>query len=87
MRGCPTGRHLAFPTNERESHATDNGLFWSLQEGLSVRRRVQTALFRHVVAQRRREATARQNAGHYRKWLNWANTFEQPPARMRGGLR
>ena len=27
----------------------------------------------------------RQPAGHYGKWLNWANALEQPPARLRGG--
>ena len=47
----------------------------------------QTALFRHVAARKAWGATARQAAGHYEKWLNWANTFEQPPARLRGGLR
>ena len=54
---------------------------------LSVRPNVQNALFRHVAARRGRKATARQNAGHYGKWLNWANAPGQPPARMRGGLR
>ena len=29
----------------------------------------------------------RQAAGHYGEWLNWANALEQPPARLRGGLR
>ena len=29
----------------------------------------------------------RQAAGHYRECLNWANALEQPPARLRGGLR
>ena len=29
----------------------------------------------------------RQAAGHYGKWLNWANALEQPPASLRGGLR
>ena len=52
---------------------------------LSVRPNVQNALFRHVAARRGRKATARQNAGHYGKWLNWANAPGQPPARMRGG--
>ena len=52
-----------------------------------VRPNVQTAPFRHVVARRGRKATARQNAGHYGKWPNWANASEQPPARLRGGLR
>ena len=46
---------------------------------------IQSAPFRHVVARRGRKATARQNAGHYGKWLNWANALEQPPARLRGG--
>ena len=27
----------------------------------------------------------RQPAGHYGKWLNWANVLGQPPARLRGG--
>ena len=48
---------------------------------------IQSALFRHVAARRGRKATARQNAGHYGKWPNWANASEQPPARLRGGLR
>ena len=47
----------------------------------------QNALFRHVAAPGRCGATARQAAGHYGKWLNWANALEQPPARLRGGLR
>ena len=29
----------------------------------------------------------RQAAGHYGECLNWANALEQPPARLRGGLR
>ena len=29
----------------------------------------------------------RQAAGHYGEWLNWADALEQPPARLRGGLR
>ena len=45
----------------------------------------QNALFRHVAAREAWGATARQAAGHYEKWLNWANAFEQPPARLRGG--
>ena len=48
---------------------------------------IQSAPFRHVVARRGRKATARQNAGHYGKWPNWANAPGQPPARLRGGLR
>ena len=35
----------------------------------------------------RRGATARQPAGYLRKWPNWANALEHPPARLRGGLR
>ena len=45
----------------------------------------QTALFRHITAREARDQTARQPAGHYGKWLNWANALEQPPARLRGG--
>ena len=45
---------------------------------------IQSAPFRHVVARRGRKATARQDAGHYGKWPNWANAPEQPPARLRG---
>ena len=48
---------------------------------------IQSAPFRHVVARRGRKATARQDAGHYGKWPNWANAPKQPPARLRGGLR
>ncbi len=32
------------------------------------------------------EQPPRQAAGHYGKWLNWANALEQPPASLRGGL-
>ena len=46
----------------------------------------QTALFRHITAREARDQTARQPAGHYGKWLNWANALEQPPARLRGGF-
>ena len=52
-----------------------------------VRHGMQNAFFRHVAAPGRCEATARQAAGHYGKWLNWANALGQPPARLRGGLR
>ena len=45
---------------------------------------IQSAPFRHIAARRVRGTTARQNAGHYGKWLNWVNAPEQPPARMRG---
>ena len=47
----------------------------------------QNALFRHVAARGAWGATPRQPAGHYGKWPNWANALEQPPARLRGGLR
>ena len=53
----------------------------------SVRHREQNALFRHVAAPGRCGATPRQAAGHYGECLNWANALEQPPARLRGGLR
>ena len=46
---------------------------------------IQSALFRDVAAREARGATPRQTAGHYEKWLNWANALEQPPARLRGG--
>ena len=36
---------------------------------------------------RRGTQPPRQPAGHYGKWPNWANVLEQPPARLRGGLR
>ena len=45
----------------------------------------QTALFRHIAAREARDQTARQPAGYYGKWPNWANALEQPPARLRGG--
>ena len=48
---------------------------------------VQTALFRHIAAREAWGATPRQPAGHYGKWLNWANASGQPPARLAGGLR
>ena len=48
---------------------------------------LQTALFRHVAAREAWDATPRQPAGHYGEWPNWANALEQPPARLRGGLR
>ena len=53
----------------------------------SVRPSAQNALFRHAAAPGMCGATARQAAGHYGKWPNWANALEQPPARLRGGLR
>ena len=46
----------------------------------------QTALCRHIAVLEAWGATTRQAAGHYQKWLNWENAFEQPPARLRGGL-
>ena len=46
---------------------------------------VQTALFRHIAAREAWGATPRQPAGHYGKWLNWANASGQPPARLAGG--
>ena len=46
----------------------------------------QTALFRHVAAREARDQTPRQPAGHYGKWLNWANALGQPPASLAGGL-
>ena len=46
----------------------------------------QNAPFRHAAAPGRCGATARQAAGHYGKWSNWANALEQPPASLRGGL-
>ena len=46
----------------------------------------QTAPFRHAAAPGRCGTTARQAAGHYGEWLNWANALEQPPASLRGGL-
>ena len=47
----------------------------------------QNAVFRDVAAPGKCGATPRQAAGHYGEWLNWANALEQPPARLRGGLR
>ena len=47
----------------------------------------QNALFRYIAAREAWDATPRQPAGHYEKWPNWANALEQPPARLRGGLR
>ena len=45
----------------------------------------QNALFRHVAAPVEAwDQTPRQAAGHYGKWLNWANASRQPPARLRG---
>ena len=52
----------------------------------SVRPSAQNALFRHAAAPGMCEATARQAAGHYGKWPNWANALEQPPASLLGGL-
>ena len=46
----------------------------------------QIALFRHITAREARDQIARQPAGHYGKWPNWANALEQPPARLRGGV-
>ena len=47
----------------------------------------QNAPFRDVAARGARSATPRRPAGHYEKWPNWANALEQPPARLRGGVR
>ena len=47
----------------------------------------QTAPFGHVAGRGAWGTTPRQPAGHYGKWPNWANALEQPPARLRGGLR
>ena len=44
----------------------------------------QNAPFRHVAAREARDQTPRQPAGHYGKWLNWANVLGQPPASLRG---
>ena len=52
----------------------------------SVRSHPQNALFRDVAAPGKCGATPRQAAGHYGKCPNWANTLEQPPASLRGGL-
>ncbi len=62
------------------------------ESGLTERRTlpnrwVQNAPFRDAAAPGRCGATPRQAAGHYGEWLNWANALEQPPARLRGGLR
>ena len=54
---------------------------------VSVTLQSQSALFRHVAAPGRCGATPRQAAGHYGECLNWANVLEQPPAKLRGGLR
>ena len=48
---------------------------------------LQSAPFGHVAAREVWNQTPRQPAGHYGKWPNWANALEQPPARLRGGLR
>ena len=48
---------------------------------------LQSAPFGHVAAWEVWNQTPRQPAGHYGKWPNWANVLEQPPARLRGGLR
>ena len=47
----------------------------------------QNALFRYITAREAWGATPRQPAGHYGERPNWANALEQPPARLRGGLR
>ena len=47
----------------------------------------QNTPFRDVAAREAWCATPRQPAGHYEKWPNWANALEQPPAKLRGGLR
>ena len=70
--GQPHGKAHSGRLGSRESAVCDSQI-------------AQTALFRHIAAQEAWGATARQAAGHYQKWLNWANVFEQPPARLRGG--
>ena len=70
MRGMPTGRACLL-VRRRSGVGKVTG---------------QNAPFRHVAAPGRCGATARQAAGHYGKWSNWANALEQPPASLRGGL-
>ena len=41
---------------------------------------------RHVAVSGKCGTTARQAAGYLGKCPNWANAFEHPPARLRGGL-
>ena len=73
LGGRPHGKAHSGRLGSRESAFCDSQI-------------AQTALFRHIAVLEAWGATTRQAAGHYQKWLNWENAFEQPPARLRGGL-
>ena len=80
-------RFLVSPTRKMRfsvTSPTQNALFRHVE----VASPAQNALFRYVAAREAWDTTPpRQPAGHYGKWLNWANALEQPPASLRGGLR
>ena len=81
------GCHQVFLAQDshRSSFCSNNLTEYTPQRGAACGSYVaQTALFRDIAAREARDQTARQPAGHYGKWLNWANALEQPPARLRG---
>ena len=78
-----TERRILRSRCDGKTHSVPSG---SRKGALCDSQIAQTALFRHVAAPGRCGATARQAAGHYGKWSNWANALEQPPASLRGGL-
>ena len=80
-----TERCILYPVTHGKAHSV---LIDSRKDALCDFQIAQNALFRHVAAPGRWcGATARQAAGHYGEYLNWANALEQPPASLRGGLR
>ena len=82
------GCHQVFLAQDshRSSFCSNNLTEHTPQRGAACGSYVaQTALFRHITAREARDQTARQPAGHYGKWPNWANALEQPPASLRGG--
>ena len=82
------GCHQVFLAQDshRSSFCSNNLTEHTPQRGAACGSYVaQTALFRDIAAREARDQTARQPAGHYGKWLNWANALEQPPRQAAGG--
>ena len=78
-----TERRILYPVTHGKAQSV---LIDSRKDALCDSQIAQNTPFRHAAAPGRCGATARQAAGHYGKWSNWANALEQPPARLRGGL-
>ena len=84
LRGTVPGlrRRAARPCGGAQLGSTPHG---KAQSAAPTSRRLRLSV---TSPPRRRGARPpRQPAGHYGKWPNWANVLEQPPARLRGGLR